>query len=106
MVELEELQELVTDFRDDRDWKRYHTPRDVSISISIEAAELLELFQWDNTFPEDVDKSRLEEEVADIFIYLLSLVDAADIDLERAVKNKIKKNEEKYPVNDPETKRF
>ncbi|MFW6375721.1 MAG: nucleotide pyrophosphohydrolase [Thermoplasmatota archaeon] len=106
MVDIEELKDQVTDFRDERDWKRYHNPRDLSMSISIEAAELLELFQWDNRYPDDVDRSRLEEEVADILIYLLSLADVAEIDLERAVRNKIKMNEEKYPVEDHETKRF
>ena len=106
MVEIEELQKLVAEFRDERDWKRYHNPRDLSMSISIEAAELLELFQWDNRYPEDVEKQRLEEEVADIFIYLLSLADVAEIDLEKAVKEKIKVNKDKYPTDDPETKRF
>lgn len=106
MVDVEDLQEMVTDFRDERDWKKYHNPRDLSISISIESAELLELFQWDNRFPDDVKRSRIEEEVADIFIYLLSLADVADIDLEEAVKRKIKINEEKYPKDDSRTKYF
>lgn len=106
MVEIEELQKLVAEFRDERDWKRYHNPRDLSMSISIEAAELLELFQWDNRYPKDVEKQRLEEEVADIFIYLLSLADVSEIDLEKAVKEKIKINKDKYPIDDSETKRF
>ena len=106
MVEIEELKDQVTDFRDQRDWKKYHNPRDLSMSISIEAAELLELFQWDNRYPDDVDRYRLEEEVADILIYLLSLADVADIDLEEAVQRKIRMNQNKYPADDPETKRF
>ncbi len=106
MVHIKELKDQVTDFRDERDWKKYHNPRDLSMSISIEAAELLELFQWDNTYPDDVDRSRLEEEVADILIYLLSLADVADIELGEAVQRKIKMNEDKYPLEDPETKRF
>lgn len=106
MVDIEELKDQVTDFRDQRDWKKYHNPRDLSMSISIEAAELLELFQWDNTYPDDVDRSSLEEEVADILIYLLSLADVADIDLEEAVQRKIKMNQHKYPADDPKTKRF
>ncbi|MFP4050492.1 MAG: nucleotide pyrophosphohydrolase [Thermoplasmata archaeon] len=106
MVEIEELVNKVTEFRDERDWKRYHNPRDLSMSISIESAELLELFQWNNRYPDDVDKSRIEEEMADILIYLLSLADVVDIDIEEAVKKKIKMNEEKYPIDKPTTKRF
>lgn len=106
MVEIEELVNKVTEFRDERDWKKYHNPRDLSMSISIESAELLELFQWNNRYPDDVDKSRIEEEVADILIYLLSLADVVDIDIEEAVKKKIKMNEEKYPTDGSTTKRF
>ena len=106
MVDIEELKDKVIEFRDERDWKQYHNPRDLSMSISIEAAELLELFQWDNQYPDDVDISRIEEEMADIMIYLLSLADVVDVDMEKAVKNKIKLNEEKYPTDDPETKCF
>ena len=95
MNDISELKKLVARFRDERDWKKYHTPKDLSLSISIEAAELLELFQWRDGH---CDKERLEEEMADVMIYLLSLADVADIDLGEAVIKKLEKNEEKYPL--------
>ncbi len=95
MVDIDYLKEKVVEFRDERNWISYHTPKDLSISVAIEAAELLELFQWKD---KDYDETRLEEEMADVLIYLLSLSDVTDIDLEKAVLKKIEKNREKYPV--------
>ncbi len=102
MNKIDELKKEVVKFRDRRDWLRYHNPKDLSISISVEAAELLELFQWRD--PDMVEKERVEEEMADVFIYLLSLVDVMDIDLGKAVMKKLEKNRSKYPVED--SKRF
>ncbi len=96
MTDLKILQDLVVDFRDRRDWKKYHNPKDISISISIESAELLELFQWKSSDC-DVDIEELKDEMADILIYLLSLADVTDVDLGDAVRKKIEKNEKKYP---------
>ncbi len=95
MDSIKGLQKKVAAFRDERDWRKYHTPKDLSLSISIEAAELLELFQWQD---DGYEKDRLEEEMADVMIYLLSLADVADIDLGKAVLSKIELNKEKYPV--------
>ncbi|MEF8873803.1 MAG: nucleotide pyrophosphohydrolase [Candidatus Thermoplasmatota archaeon] len=97
MVEIEELQRMVKRFRDERDWKRYHTPKDLSLSVSIEASELVELFQWKEDSLSSVDNEELREEMADVMIYLLALSNTAEIDLGEAVKDKLKKNEEKYP---------
>lgn len=94
MADLNELKKLVVEFRDERSWKKYHNPKDLAISVSIEAAELLELFQWDNKY----DKEGLEDEMADVLIYLLSLSDVTHIDLYEAVIKKIEKNSIKYPV--------
>lgn len=102
MDNLTELQNKVAEFRDERDWKKYHNPKDLCLSISLEAAELLELFQWRD---DGYQKERLEEEMADVMIYLLSLADVADIDLGDAVLRKLDKNKKKYPVN-TSTKRF
>jgi len=99
------IKKLVIKFRDERKWKKYHNPKDLAISISIEANELLELFQWlskkevllkckDPKF-----KERIEEELADVIIYCLSLADVLKTDISKIVVKKIKKNEEKYPVN-------
>jgi len=98
------LLEIVRSFRDKRDWSIYHKPKDLAISIAIEAAELLELFQW--LSDEDIEQlkrsqkfiSRVAEEIADILIYLLSLVDILGINLVEQVKRKIKANETKYPL--------
>ena len=93
---LERLKKSVVKFRDERDWERYHSPKNLSISISIEASELLELFQWDNEI-EDIEDEELRDEIADIMIYLLYLSDMTGIDLAEAVEKKIEKNEERYP---------
>lgn len=103
MRDLETLRNLVTEFRDERDWKQFHTPKDLVQAISIEAAELSEIFLWvsqQESYKTAQDKKEhLSEEIADVFIYLLSLSDVIDIDLEQAVKDKLNKNRIKYPVN-------
>ncbi len=97
MVSLEELKEEVKEFRDVRDWRRYHTPKDLAVSISIEASELLELFQWKHQSLKGLDKEELSDEMADVLIYLLSLSEVTDIDLGKAVRDKLEKNRKKYP---------
>ena len=89
-------------FRDDRDWKRFHDPKNLAASISIEAAELLELFQW-MTGPESTrfaaeNRERVAEEMADVAIYLFELADITGIDLAQAIDDKLEKNARKYPV--------
>jgi len=101
---IEELKKLIVKFRDDRDWKKYHKPKDLAVSISIEAAELLEQFQWktDEEINEMLkDKKRFDkisEELADIIDYCLSFSDIAEIDISEALKKKIEENKKKYPV--------
>jgi NTP pyrophosphatase (non-canonical NTP hydrolase) len=98
------LKKLATDFRDKRNWKRYHNPKDLAISISIEAGELLELFQWKNL--DEIYKSienpnyleEIRDELADIVIYCLCLSDILNIDLSASIVKKIEKNEKKYPI--------
>ena len=87
-------------FRDDRNWSQFHNPKDLAISISLEAAELLELFQWSNS-NEVVENNyqELQDELADILIYCTLMADKLDIDLDEAVKNKLEKNKQKYPVD-------
>jgi NTP pyrophosphatase (non-canonical NTP hydrolase) len=102
---LAELKELVLQFRDERDWKQFHDPKNLAEAVSIEAAELLELFLWKK--PEDVAallksdtkfKKAVEEEFADILCFILSFANAAEIDVSRAVQAKIETNRTKYPV--------
>ena len=99
------LKEMVRSFIEERDWAKYHNPKDIAISISIESSELLELFQW----VEDTDvkhlttdpkkREQMADELADIVIYCLSLSNSADIDLSQAITTKIKKNIAKYPID-------
>jgi NTP pyrophosphatase (non-canonical NTP hydrolase) len=86
-------------FRDDRNWSQFHNPKDLAISISIEAAELLELFQWNNS-KETIKKNfqELQDELADITIYCTLMADKLDINLDQAIEHKLNKNKEKYPV--------
>lgn len=98
----DELTKQIVDFRDERDWKQFHSPRNLAASISIEAAELLELFQWssDASAGEDIERSRtdLEREIADILIYCLLLAHDAGVDVADAIRNKLAENAAKYPV--------
>ena len=95
----QETMNEVLKFRDDRDWKQFHNPKDLAISISLEAAELLEVFQWsaeDVKCEEKMDKIR--EELADVVNYCILMADACGLDLDEIVRDKIKRNNEKYPV--------
>ena len=86
-------------FRDERDWKQYHTPKDLSISLSLEAAELLEVFQWSGSDLECRDKlPELREELADVLMYAISLADRLDLDLDEIILEKLRRNGEKYPL--------
>jgi NTP pyrophosphatase (non-canonical NTP hydrolase) len=101
---LKKLTKILTDFRDKRDWKKFHAPLNLAISLQLEVAELLEQFQWmDNEqflkeYQDPKKRKRVEEEIADIFGYLLLLAHSLDIDLEKALIEKMKENEKKYPV--------
>lgn len=109
-ISLSSLSEKVSRFRDERDWLRFHNPKELSIAISIEAAELLELFLWkDSQTAESVKRNRkqflrVEEEMADIAIFLLSLSDVLNIDLSGAITKKLRSNALKYPVGTSEGK--
>jgi len=101
---IEEVKKLIVKFRDERDWKKYHKPKDLAASISIEAAELLEHFQWKtdeeiNEMLKDKKKfNDISEELADIIDYCLSFSDVMNIDISEALKKKIEENKKKYPV--------
>lgn len=88
--------ELVA-FRDARDWAQYHTPRDLALALSIEAAELNELFLWKTSLAE-VETARLREELADVFAYAFMLAERLDFDVAEIVRAKMVLNARKYPV--------
>jgi NTP pyrophosphatase (non-canonical NTP hydrolase) len=101
-MNLTEIQHRIRKFRDERDWMQFHNPKNLAISIVIEASELLEQFQW-KTFeqsaaPADDGKEKIADEIADVAIYLIELADNLGIDLSAAINAKIDKNEAKYPV--------
>ncbi|PFB77483.1 nucleotide pyrophosphohydrolase [Bacillus thuringiensis] len=86
-------------FRDDRDWKQFHNPKDLAISLSLEVSELLENFQWKSS--EDAIEQNLEnikDELADVLIYSILLADQMNLDIEEVIQNKLEKNKRKYPV--------
>jgi NTP pyrophosphatase (non-canonical NTP hydrolase) len=96
---MKEIQQKILAFRDERDWKKYHNEKDLALSISLEASELLENFQW-KTSEEAISESKqnIKEEMADILIYLVQLADKMEINLEEEVSRKLIKNAIKYPI--------
>jgi NTP pyrophosphatase (non-canonical NTP hydrolase) len=101
-TQLDNLTEKIIAFRDARDWKQFHNPKDLAISLSLEAAEVLEHFQWKSK--EEIeeyiktDKAHIGEELADVFSWVLIMCHDFQIDIIDACEKKIKQNEEKYPV--------
>lgn len=91
--------EQVLKFRDDRNWRQFHNPKDLALSISLEAAELLEVFQWSgaDTVCES-KKEKIKEELADVLNYCILMADVCGLDMDEIVQEKIKRNNEKYPV--------
>ncbi len=102
MKSLNELIKKITDFRDARDWKQFHNPKDVALSLSLEASEVVEHFQWKNN--EEVEeyikthKNDIGEELADVLYWVLLMSHDLDIDILDALDKKIDVNDSKYPV--------
>lgn len=100
---IDDLQQLVAEFSERRDWAQFHTPKNLVMALSGEVGELTEIFQWltpaQSSAISDDERTRrhVEEEIADVFIYLLRLADVLDIDLEEAVRKKVEANTLKYP---------
>lgn len=92
-----ELQSALLEFRNERDWEQFHNPKDLALALSIEAAELNEVFLWKKA--EEANIEKVKEELADVFAYALLLADKYDLDVNEIVLNKIRKNGEKYPVD-------
>lgn len=94
-----EIIDLINKFREERNWNQYHNPKDLSLSLSLEAAELLENFQWISS-DEAVEKNRenIAEELADVFIYGIQLAEEMGFDIEEIIREKVKKNGEKYKL--------
>ncbi len=102
MSDIKSLQDKIAEFVKERDWKQFHNPKDLAISLNLEAAEVLELFQWKNE-PEivkylETNKNDVEEELADVLYWVLLMADNMNIDLVAASEKKLTKNAKKYPV--------
>lgn len=104
MSEIKELQRIVKEFINKRDWDQFHDPKNIAMSIGIEAAELMEIFQWytndqvsQQEFIEE-HRSEIEDETADVFIYLLSLSLKCKLNLSEIVKKKMERNEYRFPI--------
>jgi len=103
-MNIKKIQKQLSDFADERDWNQFHNPKNLAMALSVEASELVEIFQW--LTPEQAEaimgtdeNEHVKEEIADVMIYLIRLADKLNVDLEDAVADKIIKNGEKYPVD-------
>ena len=92
-----DLQDILLKFRNDRNWEQFHNPKDLALALSIEVAELNELFLWKK--PEEADVEKIKDELADVFAYAILLAEKYDLDISEIVKNKVAKNAEKYPID-------
>ena len=96
----QETIDQILKFRDDREWKQFHNPKDLAISISLEAAELLEVFQWSGSDTSNNNKQeKIKEELADVINYCVLMADVCGLDIDEIVQEKISVNNEKYPVD-------
>lgn len=98
---IDDLKALVSNFVKDRSWESFHSPKNLSMSIAIEAAELMEHFQWSNPFPKTLsisNDSAIAQELSDVLAYTLALANVLGIDVSRALESKMKRNELKYPI--------
>ena len=102
MDDLKTLQAKIRDFVNQRDWGQYHSPKNLSMALSVEASELVEIFQWlseEQSANLDTTKlAQVKDELADIYYYLLRLADVLDLDLNQALAAKMEKNKQKYPA--------
>ena len=92
----QETKERIRKFSEDRDWDQFHSPANLAKSISIEANELLECFQWDEN---NYDINEVKEELADVLVYCRNMLDKLNLDEDEIINDKMTKNEEKYPVS-------
>ena len=100
---IDQLTALACRFRNERDWQQFHNPKDMALSLTLEAAELLELMQWKNgeELRQHLENKRelLGEELCDVLYWVLVIANDHDIDLRKAFRDKIKKNNVKYPIH-------
>ena len=102
-MDIENIKNKLKDFSKERNWDKYHTPKNLAMALSVEASELVEIFQWlndkesDNLNSEDLQS--VKEEISDILIYLIRIADKLEINIEESLIEKLKINEQKYPID-------
>ncbi|WP_072679733.1 nucleotide pyrophosphohydrolase [Arcobacter sp. LA11] len=109
-MNMQKIEGIIKDFSEQRDWEKFHNPKNLSMALSVEASELLEIFQWleleqANNLSDD-KKEHAKQEIADIAVYLIRMCMKLDINLEDAIIEKMKLNEKKYPLIDENGKRI
>ena len=101
-MDIEKIKQIINKFAEDRNWDQFHTPKNLSMALSVEASELVEIFQWlkdeESKILDEKNLQSVREELADILIYLIRIAHKLDIDLQNSVLKKIKINETKYPI--------
>lgn len=104
-MDIKTIQQRLRKFAEERNWEQFHSPKNLSMALAAEAAELLEIFQWLNEkqskdiVNSEKDMAQVKEEIADVFIYLMRLADKLNIDIEKEVLAKIALNEKRYPID-------
>ncbi|MGE0021414.1 MAG: nucleotide pyrophosphohydrolase [Draconibacterium sp.] len=96
MTDTQKIINALIQFRNERDWEQFHNSKDLALAINVEAAELLELFLWKT--PEEVNKEKVKEELADVFAFAFLLAEKYNFDVKHIVLEKIKENGKKYPI--------
>ncbi|HLS52196.1 MAG TPA: nucleotide pyrophosphohydrolase [Burkholderiaceae bacterium] len=94
---MDDVIQQLRQFRDERQWKQFHNPKDLALALSIEASELLEVFLWKK--PEDADRQKVQEELADVLTYALLIADNYGLEPKQIILDKMKQNAAKYPVD-------
>ena len=101
-MDIFKIQNQLQKFASERDWEQFHSPKNLSMALSVEASELVEIFQWltieESNFPDQKQLDSIRSEVADIAMYLIRFCDVLEINLEEAIEEKIIENGNKYPV--------
>jgi NTP pyrophosphatase (non-canonical NTP hydrolase) len=102
--ELKKYQKRVKEFAVQRDWEQFHNPKNLSSALSVEASELMEIYQWEKgedtrAFKSDIQRKKVEDELIDIFIYWLRISDELGIDIEKSFESKFVENQKKYPAD-------
>ena len=102
---LDNLKSYVEHFVEERDWSQFHSPKNISMALAIEASELMDLFKWDTEkdsnekMSKSTPRQEASDELADIMIYAIAFANRNNIDISSAIEQKMQKNEQKYPVN-------